>query len=840
MVYKPSSMILAAIVAIGLGATAQAGILQVAGSPEYDPATQTGLKDGEIPYAPGWGANNSGTAVGRSIKYDNGIDLGLRAVRWDASGTAATELGYLGLSTSNSTAALALAVNDAGTAVGRSKKYDVGVDKGYRAVRWDAAGTIATELGNLGTINGSTNAEAYAVNASGTAVGSAKLYVSNADKGIRAVRWDASGVPTELPNLGLTTSASKAYAFAINDDGIAVGYSQKPGGLSNLGTRAVRWNSSGVVAELGNLGTTGGPYPTTNAHAVAVNAVGTAVGWATKYVSGSLVGDRAVRWDASGTIATELDNLGLSGSNSANTSAYAVNDANTAVGYAQKFDSGIDKGTRAIRWDGSGTAATELGNLGLDANNSTSASAYAVNGAGTAVGYAQKYDLSGIYVGDRAVIWLPDASAIDLNDLGVVPVPAGGAWTLTTARALSAYGWVAGSGAFDPDGDGPQASYTRHWVAQVGLGGTWTNAAGGTWGRGPNWSTGTPAMQVGNATFDRNSAYTVALDRNELTQTIAINAGTVTINFNGHTLTTENGLSIADGATLKVDGTIVSDIINAGTLGGTGIISGPVILTGDSTLISTGTLTISNTLTISGDANQLPSGTILTSGNVTINPGAVFIINGTLGGDTGTLIVRGTLMGKGTIGKGVSIEAGGTFSPGSPSSIKSLSQVLGAEAPRNFSFEIGGPSPNYAAPQSSVNDVLRLTSETLPFANAAGDAPTGLTADTVIDVYFIFNDPPGGEYKAEFFAETDYSEAVADATFQYWRLDPRGERLHNSNFFSPLDGSLVDWSVVPETATFGGVEASGYITAFTVVPEPATLSLLALGGLALLRRGRRK
>jgi hypothetical protein len=786
MVYKPSSMILAAIVAIGLGATAQAGILQVAGSPEYDPATQTGLKDGEIPYAPGWGANNSGTAVGRSIKYDNGIDLGLRAVRWDASGTAATELGYLGLSTSNSTAALALAVNDAGTAVGRSKKYDVGVDKGYRAVRWDAAGTIATELGNLGTINGSTNAEAYAVNASGTAVGSAKLYVSNADKGIRAVRWDASGVPTELPNLGLTTSASKAYAFAINDDGIAVGYSQKPGGLSNLGTRAVRWNSSGVVAELGNLGTTGGPYPTTNAHAVAVNAVGTAVGWATKYVSGSL------------------------------------------------------EGTRAIRWDGSGTAATELGNLGLDANNSTSASAYAVNGAGTAVGYAQKYDLSGIYVGDRAVIWLPDASAIDLNDLGVVPVPAGGAWTLTTARALSAYGWVAGSGAFDPDGDGPQASYTRHWVAQVGLGGTWTNAAGGTWGRGPNWSTGTPAMQVGNATFDRNSAYTVALDRNELTQTIAINAGTVTINFNGHTLTTENGLSIADGATLKVDGTIVSDIINAGTLGGTGIISGPVILTGDSTLISTGTLTISNTLTISGDANQLPSGTILTSGNVTINPGAVFIINGTLGGDTGTLIVRGTLMGKGTIGKGVSIEAGGTFSPGSPSSIKSLSQVLGAEAPRNFSFEIGGPSPNYAAPQSSVNDVLRLTSETLPFANAAGDAPTGLTADTVIDVYFIFNDPPGGEYKAEFFAETDYSEAVADATFQYWRLDPRGERLHNSNFFSPLDGSLVDWSVVPETATFGGVEASGYITAFTVVPEPATLSLLALGGLALLRRGRRK
>jgi len=50
--------------------------------------------------------------------------------------------------------------------------------------------------------------------------------------------------------------------------------------------------------------------------------------------------------------------------------------------------------------------------------------------------------------------------------------------------------------------------------------------------------------------------------------------------------------------------------------------------------------------------------------------------------------------------------------------------------------------------------------------------------------------------------------------------------------------------VVPETATFGGIEAGGYITQFTVAPEPATLGLLAAGGLAVLcnrgpRRGRR-
>lgn len=73
-------------------------------------------------------------------------------------------------------------------------------------------------------------------------------------------------------------------------------------------------------------------------------------------------------------------------------------------------------------------------------------------------------------------------------------------------------------------------------------------------------------MQVGNATFDLNGAYTVALDRNENTKTIAINAGTVTLDFSGHTLSTGSGLSIAAGAKLKGAGSILSNIVNAGSL----------------------------------------------------------------------------------------------------------------------------------------------------------------------------------------------------------------------------------------------------------------------------------
>jgi hypothetical protein len=146
---------------------------------------------------------------------------------------------------------------------------------------------------------------------------------------------------------------------------------------------------------------------------------------------------------------------------------------------------------------------------------------------------------------------------------------------------------VAGRGLFDPDGAGPLAAYRRLWVTQAGLGGTWTNAAGGTWGRGPNWSTGTPAMQVGDATFDLDAAYTITLDRDELTETISVEAGTVTIDFAGQALSTESGMTIAKGATLKGNGTIVSDVLNSGTVA---VGNGPAVLTVHGNLISAGTL----------------------------------------------------------------------------------------------------------------------------------------------------------------------------------------------------------------------------------------------------------
>ena len=139
--------------ALALSAAPDAGAaLIVYGSPTYTPGVG-GFQSGDVPVIPGSGVNTAGTAVGYADRYDaSGAYKGFRAVRW---GAGATELGNLGTDTSGVTEAQAYAINSAGTAAGYADKYDgSGTYFGNRAVRWDASGTAATELGNLGTTGG--------------------------------------------------------------------------------------------------------------------------------------------------------------------------------------------------------------------------------------------------------------------------------------------------------------------------------------------------------------------------------------------------------------------------------------------------------------------------------------------------------------------------------------------------------------------------------------------------------------------------------------------------------------------------------------------------------------
>src|SRR5438105_4280906 len=223
----------------------------------------------------------------------------------------------------------------------------------------------------------------------GVAVDTVTRYERGRLLGDHAVRWDASGTPPmELGNLGTESSGKwNSYVSAINTAGVAVGTSNKFIDGNWVGNRAVRWDALGRVTELDALGKNNPGYT----YAQAINKIGTAVGQGDKYSGGMRVGGSALRWDASGTAVTELGNLGTDNSGAGAGEVLAINDAGAAVGSSVKYIGGTNLGTRAVRWDASGTAATELGNLGADSNGATVSIASAINSAGTVVGSSRKY-----------------------------------------------------------------------------------------------------------------------------------------------------------------------------------------------------------------------------------------------------------------------------------------------------------------------------------------------------------------------------------------------------------------------------------------------------------------
>jgi hypothetical protein len=135
-----------------------------------------------------------------------------------------------------------------------------------------------------------------------------------------------------------------------------------------------------------------------------------------------------------------------------NGKTWAVNAAGTAVGFV---------GNRAVRWDASSRAATELQSLDPATASNGITAAYAINNAGIAIGTCLAQG-----IGVRAVAWKADGVAIDLNTF--LSASDANSWRLVEAFDLSETYWLAGTAAFDPDGSaGPLQDYTRGFLLDV-------------------------------------------------------------------------------------------------------------------------------------------------------------------------------------------------------------------------------------------------------------------------------------------------------------------------------------------------------------------------------------
>ena len=258
----------------------------------------------------------------------------------------------------------------------------------------------------------------------------------------------------------------------------------------------------------------------------------------------------------------------------------------------------------------------------------------------------------------------------------------------------------------------------------------------------------------------------------------------------------------------------------------------------------TGTLSGTGNLTYNGPGRLTLAAANTYEGATIINGGTLHV-NGSLENTSGVTVHSGAVLG----GYGAihaAIGGAGNVAPGHSVGILTAAQTDPAGGlAYDFEFTTAG-NPLWSDAANSLNDVLRLTHETEPFTGP-------LSADNVVSVYFGAESfAMGDTFRGAFFTDKqdDFLSVIQDATFDYYVADGDGDVAYGGLDYLSLadynDRYGLSLSVGVSTpgvavADFAaGTVYNGYITQFTVVPEPGAWLLLlsALASGLLVRRRR--
>ena len=777
----------------------------------------------------------NGFASGWGTGYADGVSTGQTAYRVTVSGgVALTPITPPPSPAFSSTIGSAISLN--GTEVGYSEKFSGSTDLGSRAVLWAPNSSTAVELQTLGaSTTGVSNTFAVNVSPNGSFVaGYAQKYsAAGAVLGDRAALWDAAGNITELTMPGITDSSAfrpvftQFYATAVTDSGVAVGqFNTGNGG----GTRAARWNAAGVGTEMGNLGTANGlATGSASAFVSAVNASGVSVGNSTKYVANVSQGSRAVRWDATGTI-TELGNLGTYGTNMVDSSAVAINASGVAVGSASLTGT---NDRRAVRW-GTDNVAVQLGTL----PGGTTTAATSINNEGLVVGNSTSTN------GGKAVIWGSNNTAVDINTL----IDPSLGWTIGNVGTITNENWVGGIGTYDPDGAaGPIAAYSRSFIIRLPQSTLYYTGS----------QNSTLSSVVGGATnFSKDAAGTVASstvpggitdvyfgattsNTANFTTTLGtdLTVATLTLGVGAHATTP---VTIGGANTLKITATSTSLVagtgitINSGSAANT--ISANVAVANNQSWINNAAsaFTVSgavalgtSSLTLAGTGTQVISGAITGTGGITKLANSTVALSGANTYSGTTTIAAGAVTAKAAAYNNVLTNTGGVDIKGG----KFVLDYTGGSSPVSQIKTIldAGYAGGFATGQVR-STTAAAASKTLGYGDNGAGAVTvmyTLPGDSNLDGTVDFND----------FLVLQNNFNVAGTRFDQGNFNYDGST--NFNDFLVLQNNFGQ-SITGAAVAFTTQEVAA-ITAFAsanAVPEPASLAVLGLGGLLLGRRRR--
>jgi hypothetical protein len=823
----------------------------------------------------GWYFLETGTGANTTITAGNGT--GNSGDTLNVGVTSATDRSLGGLQSGTVIPSFGFWFqNDTGSTIS-------GINLSYKGETWRIGTASRTDALNFAT---STTATTLS---SGTWTDVSSLnYVNTAGATASGSKLQSSTISGNLGALSLASGAKmflrwSSFDASGADDTLAINDFSLTATLLQIAA-SYTWTGTGVVGtwqngQSGNFATT---YNNNIGNTVTFSGTSGDVTVSGAVVTGSLAFTTGGYALNSGNVTVALGGIttdtgtttinsvldGTAGLTKAGTGLLVLTGANTVAGAVT-----ITGGALQIGSDGAlGNAANDIANNGTlkTTSNIALGSGRDLTGSGSLdIGGGTTLTVNGAF--NQTATTLANSGTLDLQGAtrsgGNLTVNASG--TVNGSGAISATGLTTGLTSGTASINTGIVFSSGDKTLNVASGGTLDlNGAlsnGGGTGRIAKTGAGTlilsadnnmGGLRIGAAGATMTDGGKVILESNVVgtqTQAIQLNFGTLEAST---ALTINNGLSIGGrsngAATLAggdmefqgqsafyrsagTSGQLALNVNNKTTLlGGLGASSGPGTATGV-------TLGGSGTLNISGNSSTFTD-TITTADTVKL------VVNNTLG--AGVNVGSGSLLsGSGSVG---AISGAGTVGPGNSPGILTATSV-DPTAGMDFKFEITSANPIYAIATASGNDLLHLTSSSIPFNGGT------FGAGNIISIYLnssTINDSllagTNTSFSGGFFVDGSFSIAatLSPASFAYYTtsallgagsaVNYGGTDYYLLNSEIAAKTTLTDTAVA--SAAFSSGTVAGTVLTFNAVPEPSAQSLLAFGMAALVavRSMRRK
>ena len=367
---------------------------------------------------------------------------------------------------------------------------------------------------------------------------------------------------------------------------------------------------------------------------------------------------------------------------------------------------------------------------------------------------------------------------------------------------------------------------------------TWQGGSGGPpteddLSRAANWSSNSIPSDL-YVLFSGTTATVRSLDVNAATNLRGLSFKATGTSGDGFSFSGASTLTIGRGGVTNYDADrqTISAALTLGDdqywdVGSGGVTAGAIAtngnlleIAGSGTARITGVVSGSGGIALTGSRLELTGASTYT-GATWVHAG-LLVVSGSASASSGVTVDASAMLG-GT-GLVAAIGGAGTVAPGASPGILTAPSV-DVSAGLDFAFEFTGTgSPAYGTGTASGNDVLRLTG-TAPLSQS-------LTASNAIAVFLdvpslVLNDVFRGGFFTD--RDADFLAGIEDATYAYYVADVSGTTVHGGKNYSLYAGSYTfDVTTVAETAAFAAGTETGYVTQFSVVPEPAAAGLLAV------------